>query len=356
MSDFRFESSYVLSFLWLLPVLYFVSKFYAKRVEKHLSKNLSAKLRPLLTSSVSLSKREWKFRLSLIVLMFLILAYARPQNGEGRQKVKNEGIEILFLVDVSNSMMAEDIKPSRIELAKNEINRFIDLSSGDRMGIVAFAGSAVLLSPMTTDQDAIKMYVDSLSPEVISTQGTDFTRALKEAKEAFSRGGLGEQEDTQVTRAIVVVSDGEDQEPGAYEEAKILSKEGIHIFTLGVGTEQGGAIPIRDNQGVLRGYKRGKDNQVIMSKTKGTVLKELARIGEGAFHHATFQSDAVKAIRSDIEKLKKSQFESGEIRSYSEEFQIFLILALLVAIFEIWLGERKEVGRIWRGRFEVAGD
>lgn len=356
MSEFRFESSQALMFLWLIPVLYFVGKFYAKRVERHLTKNLSEKLRPLLTSSVSLSKREWKFRLALFALGFLILAYARPQNGEGRQKVKNEGIEILFLVDVSNSMLAEDIRPSRMGLAKNELSRFIEMSSGDRMGIVAFAGSAVLLSPMTTDQDAIKMYVESLNPEVVSTQGTDLTRALKEAKDAFDRGGMGEQEDTHVTRAIIVISDGEDHEPGAYDQAKKLVEEGIHIFTLGLGTEQGGAIPIRDNQDVLRGYKRGKDNQIVMSKTKGTVLKELARIGEGSFHHASFQNDAIAAIRADIQKLKKSQFESGEIRSYTEEFQVFLILALVLAAIELWLGERKSKGRIWRGRFEVSGD
>jgi Ca-activated chloride channel family protein len=260
------------------------------------------------------------------------------------------------MVDVSNSMLSEDTRPSRLEVAKSELTRFVELSAGNRMALVAFAGSAVLLSPMTTDMNALKMYIESLDPDAVSTQGTDFSKALVEAFDAFERGGLGENSDAQVTRAILVISDGEDQEPGLKEAVDKLTKENIHIFTMGVGTEEGGAIPVRDDQGVLRGYKRGKDGQVIMSKTSGTVLKDLAKAGKGSFHHASFQGDAIAAIRSDIEQLKKSQFESGEIRSFDEKFQFLLFLALALGLFEIWLGDRKAVGRIWQGRFEVARD
>lgn len=356
MSDMRFESIKALTFLWLVPVLYFLGRYFAKRAAAKMARQLNEKLQPFLTASLSLGKRAMKMRLELIVLALLILAYARPQTGEGRLQVKNEGIEILFLVDISNSMLAEDVRPSRLELMKTELSRFIEMSGGDRMGLVAFAGSAVLLSPMTTDQEAIKMYVESLSPNAVTTQGTDFASALQEAKDAFVRGGLGQEEGTQVTRAIVVLSDGEDQEPGAMKVAEELLKDGIHIFSLAFGTEQGGAIPVRDEMGVLRGYKRGKDGQVIMSKTKGTVLKELAQAGSGSFYHATFHGDAITSLRDDIEKLKKSQFENGEIRSYNEHFQTILFIAFLIALFELWLGERKAKGRIWKGRFEVADD
>lgn len=354
--SFRFASGGALYWLWLIPLLFVVSYYYTQRINKKLISNLSAKLKPFLTSSVSANKRRWKLRLELLVLALMVLAYARPQTQEGRQQIKNEGIEILFIVDVSNSMLAEDIRPSRLQLAKSELTRLVDMSSGDRMGVVAFAGSAVLLTPMTTDHDAVKMYIDSLEPNAVNTQGTNFSKALSEAYEAFERGGLGEQENSQVTRAVIIASDGEDQESGAEEEIKKLVNKGIFIFTIGFGTEQGGAIPIRDDQGVLRGYKRGADGQVVMSKTKGTVLKDIAREGKGSFHHATFQGDAIKEIRKDIEQLKKSQFESGEISSYGEEFQSLLILALIFSIIELWLGERKPRGRIWRGRFEVAHD
>jgi Ca-activated chloride channel family protein len=356
MSDFRFESAFALQGIWLLPVFYFLTRFFTKKFEKKLSQSLSDKLKPFLTASLSVKRRLFKNRFELLVLALMILAYARPQSGEGRQQVKNEGIEILFLVDISNSMLAEDVRPSRLEVMKTELERFIEMSSGDRMGLVAFAGSAVLLSPMTIDQDAIKMYVESLSPNAVSTQGTDFAKALQEARDAFQRGGLGQEEGLQVTRAIVILSDGEDQEPGALKLAEELQRDGIHIFSLAFGTEQGGAIPVKDEMGVLRGYKRGADGQVVMTKTKGTVLKDLAKAGSGSFYHATFQGDAVTKLRSDIEDLKKSQFESGEIRSYNEHFQVLLMLALAFALFELWLGERRARGRIWKGRFEVAGD
>ena len=356
MKDFRFESQHILYFLWVIPTLYFLSKIFIKRAILRLDKNLSKKLRPFLTASVSSQKKLWKNRLELLVLALLIVAYARPQTGEGRQQVKNEGIEILFLIDVSNSMLAEDIRPSRLRVSKTELLRFIDLSGGDRMGLVAFAGSAALLSPMTTDQEALKMYIESLNTDAVSTQGTNFTKALSVAHEAFNRGGMGEQEGVQVTRAVVIVSDGEDNEPGAIEEARQLVKDGIHIFTLGFGTEEGGAIPLHDEQGVLRGYKRDKSGQVILSKTKGTVLKELSKLGDGAFYHVNFQGDRMKSLREDIEKLKKSQFESGEVKSYKEFFQPILMIAVLMALFEIWLGERKLSARVWRGRFEVNGE
>lgn len=356
MNDFRFESPRAMQLLWLVPVLFLLSRLWAQRVREQIGRALGAKLQPFLTASLADNKRRFKEYLELIVLILFIICYARPQSGEGHQTVKNEGIELMFLFDVSNSMMAEDVKPNRLAFAKSEVNHFIEISGGDRIGLVAFAGSAALLSPMTTDQDAIKMYIESLSTDSVSTQGTNFAKALREAHEAFSRGGLGEQEGAQVTRAIVIVSDGEDNEPGANDEAEALAKEGIHIFGLAVGTEEGAAIPMRDDQGQVRGYKREKNGQVIMSKTNGAPLKELARVGKGSFYHASYELDAVKAIHNDIDKLQKSQFENGEVRSYNERYQPLLLLAVVLALIEIVLGERRAVGRIWRGRFEVQSD
>jgi Ca-activated chloride channel family protein len=219
------------------------------------------------------------------------------------------------------------------------MSRFIDTAAGDRMGLVAFAGSAALMSPMTTDQEAIKMYIESLNTDSVSTQGTNFSKALREAHDAFTRGGLGDQVGAQVTRAIVIISDGEDNEPGAGEEA-----------------EEGSAIPIRDDQGQVRGYKRDKGGQAILTKTTGAPLKDLARIGQGSFYHASYETDAVKAIYGDIEKLQKTQFETGEVRSYNEYFQPLIFLGIVLAIIEIILGERRPKARLWKGRFEVVDE
>lgn len=356
MSNWRWESAHYLNLLWLLPIIFIISKIWLKRVQNTFTKKLGAKTAPVLTASVSINKRKLKEYLQLIALGFLVIAYARPQSGEGHQTVKNEGIEIVFLVDVSNSMLAEDVKPSRLDFAKSELARLVDMSGGDRMSIVAFAGSPATLTPLTTDQDAIKMYLESLSPDSVSTQGTNFQKALDDAQEVFKRGGFGEQEGVHVTQAIVIASDGEDLEPGANEAAERLAKAGIHIFTIAFGTEEGAAIPIRDDSGQVRGYKKDKSGQAVTTKVTGQVLRDLARIGQGSFHHATYQGDVIKEIHSDIDKMQKAQFESGEIKIFSEYFQTPLVIALAIAILEIWLGERKSTGRLWRGRFEVARD
>ena len=354
MNGWRFESPEHLHLLWLIPALYLFFYFWQKRADARLKQRLGgAKTAPMLTASISPTKRKWKIYLQLATLALMIVSYARPQAGVGRQTVKNEGIEILFLMDVSNSMLAEDVKPNRLEFAKSELQRFVDLSGGDRMGVIAFAGSAALLSPLTTDQNAVKMYLQTLDTDSVSTQGTDFEKALTVASEALHHGGLGDQEGAQVTRAVVIASDGEDHEPGALDEAKKMAKAGIHIFTLAFGTPDGAPIPIRDNNGQLQGYKRDATGQVIITKVTGKELEELAQVGDGAFYHASYESDAVKAVRGEIDKLQKTQFQSGEIPIYKEYFQLPLFLALLMALFELWLGERRVLGKIWRGRFEV---
>lgn len=353
MSDFRFESPHIFYWLWLIPILIAVTVYLKKSNQAKLKKALGQKLLPFLASSVSDKKRRIKFVLEIAVLICMIFALARPQSGEGRQKVKNEGIEIVFLVDVSRGMGADDVKPSRLEFAISELKRFVDLSGGDRFGLVGFAYSAVLLSPMTPDQSAIKMFLESLSTQSVSTQGTYLGRALEEAREAFKRGGVTD-EDAAVTRVILVVTDGEDHEKGAIDAAATLAKDGIHVFVLGVGTEQGAPIPVKDDHGQVRGHHRDQAGQVVITKMNPQMLRELAEEGKGSFRHASFQGDAVSEIRADLEKLQKSQFADGEIKIYQELFQPLLLLALILALIEIVLGERNPPGRLWKGRFEVS--
>lgn len=352
MSDFHFASPYAFTFLWLVPAIFALAMFFNRKAKGQLERELGKKLLPFLISSVAFNRRKLKLILELVVVTLALFAYARPQSREGTQKIKNEGIEIVLLVDVSNSMLAEDVKPSRIELAKAELKRLIDVSAGDRFGLVAFAGSAVLLSPLSSDQNAIKMYIDSLSPIAVSTQGTDFKKGLDEAREAFKRGGV-DDEAAGVTRAIIVVSDGEDNEKGANEMAEKLAGEGIFIFGLAVGTEKGAPIPMKDDRGEVRGYRRDQSGNVVMTKTSGAILKEISQAGKGSFHHLSFQADAIKQVHDEIGKLQKSQFADGQIKTFRELYQPFLVLALLIAAIEMFLSERRKVGRIWKGRFEV---
>lgn len=354
MTLYRFADTAALQFLWLLPVLFALSVYLLRHQGRRIAAALGTKMAPFLSASVSPAKRRWKLVLEVLALACFVLALARPQAGQSQQKVKSEGIEIVILFDVSHSMEAEDIKPSRLELAKKEVNRFISRLSGDRVGLIAFAGSAIVLSPVTTDLAAMQMYVDSLTPDSVGTQGTEFAKALREASQAFKRGGIEGDEDSVVTKAILVVSDGEDHEPGAMTVAQELAKEGVRIFALGVGSEKGGPIPVRDEFGNLRGYKKDEEGKVIMTQTKGTVLKELVAEGKGSFYHATFGGSAPENLYQDIRKLEQAQFNSAVITSYDEKYQGFLILGLIFAFLNLLIGERKRSARLWRGRFEVA--
>lgn len=353
MSDFRFEDRAALQLLMLVPVMIILLWWMGKRTRQVMNERMAPNISQYLMRSLSLSRRKLKVWLQCLTLFFFILALARPQSGEGKQKAKSEGLEIMIAIDVSNSMMAEDARPSRLELAKREIGRFIDSLSGDKVGLVAFAGSAVLLSPMTNDKSALKMFLDTLSPDAVTTQGTNFKKALNESYLALNRGGVESDESQKVTRVVIVASDGEETEKGGLDEAAKLAKEGIRIFTLGLGTEQGGQIPVRDRNGVLVGYKKDKGGQTVVSKSTGEALQALAEAGQGTYMHVTFGGDAVQNLKSNIDSLQRTQFDSMEVSHYVEHYQWFLGLGLLLALLEIFLGERKAPGRIWRGRFEV---
>jgi Ca-activated chloride channel family protein len=292
--------------------------------------------------------------LRLAALACFIVALARPQMGKSMEEIKVRGVEMVIAFDVSTSMLAEDIKPSRLQYAKSEMLHLMDLLGGDKVGLVAFAGSATMISPLTTDKSALKMFIESLTPESVETQGTDFRKALNEARAAFDRGGTENDESTRITRVILVASDGEDHEEKALDEAKKLANDGTRIFTIAFGTEAGAPIPQRDERGYLRNYKKDKSGHEIMTQVKGEFLRQLAIVGQGTFHHATFGGNEAKLVKDDLDKLEKAEFASSLATNYDERFQIPLALGVLLALLDFFIGERKRAGRIWKGRFEVA--
>ena len=350
---FRFENVAAFQWLWLIVVILILTIWKDKRVKNILSGQIGARLAPFLTKSLSPQKRKVKRWLEYSVLFFMILALARPQWGDSKQEVKAEGVELLLVVDVSESMLAEDVKPNRLEQAKAELSRLVDQMPGNKMGIIAFAGSAALISPLTTDPAAIKMYLESLTVQSVSSQGTSFESALDAAEKAFERGGVESDDSVKVTRVILVASDGENHEEGALKAAEALVKKGVRIFTLAYGTEKGGAIPVRDGAGYLKNYKKDMQGQTVLTTVKGEALREIAKRGEGSFYFAAFGGDHIKNIASDIDALEKQQFESSVAVQYEERFQLVLILALLLALLELVLGERRSEFRLWRGRYEV---
>lgn len=350
---FRFENMTAFQYLWLIPALLVSGFYFERRARKKMEKAIGTRLYPFLSSSVSSKKRKLKTLLQVLAIFFFVLALARPQLGESQQQVKSEGVEIIFAVDVSESMMAEDVKPSRLTQAKAELSRLIDLMPGNKVGVVAFAGTAVLLSPLTNDPGAIKMYLESLEPSSVSTQGTNFTQALQVSKEAFERGGAATDDVVKVTRVILLASDGEDHEPGALEAANKMSEEGVRIFSLAYGTEKGGAIPVRDGMGFLKGYKKDRQGQTILTTVKGDALRALAEAGKGSFYFATFGGEQTKLLVEDISKLERTQFDTTMATQYEERFQSLLLIGIILALLELFLGERRHSFRFWKGRYEV---
>lgn len=351
--DFRFEDRAALQLLGLIPIVIVLVWWTARRTQQIVGAQIAPQIAKFLTRSVSTRKRKLKLILQCLALFFFVIALARPQSGENKQKAKSEGLEIMLAIDVSNSMLAEDARPSRLELARRELERFIDSLSGDKVGLVAFAGSAITLTPMTQDKAALKMYLDSLNTNAVTTQGTDFKRALNECYTALQRGGIEGDDKHSVTKVIIIASDGEDNEKGALDQAEKISNEGIRIFTLGFGTEAGGQIPVRDNNGNLIGYKKDKGGQTVVTKSTGESLKALAEAGKGTFQQVTFGGDAIKNLKDNIDQLQRTQLDTMEINHYNEHYQTFLFFGILFALIELFLGERKTEGRLWRGRFEV---
>ncbi|MFZ4403790.1 MAG: VWA domain-containing protein [Pseudobdellovibrionaceae bacterium] len=350
---FRFAEPTYLYGLLLVLGLYLMYFVLQKRANKKILQVLGPHVYPILAQSLSLSKRKRKWHLQMLVIVLMIISLARPQVAGSKETIRSEGVEIILAVDVSESMLADDVKPSRLELAKIDLARLVDRMPGHRFGLVAFAGSAGLSSPLTNDPAAIKMYIESLTTDSVSTQGTNFEQAIKTSMQAFQRGGVESDDAVKVTKVILLTSDGEDHEPNALTEAQKAASQSIRIFSLAYGTQKGAPIPVRDGFGYLKGYKKDRKGQTILTTVNGEELKKIAESGQGSFLFASPGSDYILSLQNKIDQLEKTQFESKTAVSYAEKFQIPLLLAFLLGALELILGERRALPRFWKGRFEV---
>ncbi|MBC7466662.1 MAG: VWA domain-containing protein [Bdellovibrio sp.] len=350
-----FESFYALGLIVALIILFFV---FEKIFSVRLGKKFGSRIAPYLTQSVSYFKRRMQLAVQCLGLLFVIVALARPQLGASQQEVRSEGIELLILADVSESMMAEDVRPSRLAQMKIELSQLLDIMPGNKIGVIAFAGSSSLLCPLTTDPNALKMYIDSLDINSVSTQGTNFETALMYAKEAFEKGGVTQDQTTKTTRVVLIASDGEDQEKGALEAAKKLADSNIRIFTMAYGTEKGAAIITRDQSGNMTGFKKDSSGQTVMTQVKGDFLRQLAEAGKGQFYFAYLGGDHLKKFVKQLGELEKAQFQSSMAMQYDEKFTIPLLIGFILLLASCFITDRKKrSGKDadnWKGRYEVS--
>ena len=326
---FRFEHP---AFLWLLlviPVLALVRFWGWQQRRRKLREFGDPNLLKELMPDISRVRPTVKFWLLQAALALLIVMLARPQMGTKISREKRNGIETMICLDISNSMLAQDVVPSRLQKSKLLVENLVDHFTNDKIGLIVFAGDAFVQLPITSDYVSAKMFLQNIEPSLIDMQGTDIARALQMATNSFTQ-----QE--KIGRAIIVITDGEDHEGGALEAAENARKKGMNVFILGVGDTQGSPIP--DGQG---GYMRDAAGNVVMTALNEEMCQQIAQAGQGKYIHVDNTNDAQESLNDALVKLQKGETDSVIYSEYDEQFQAFGILVLLLLIIEACILESK---------------
>lgn len=335
----RFANPIFFQLYWIIPllILFFVWSF-GKR-KKLLSKIGDEDLMEQLTRSVSRKKQIWKIVLIFFSLSFLIFALADPQIGTKLETVKRKGVDIFIALDVSKSMLAEDVAPNRLDKAKHEIASFIDQLQGDRIGLVCFAGIAFVQCPLTLDYSAAKLFLNDLDTDIIPQPGTALGSAISTATHSFVTKELKH-------KVLILITDGEDHEADPIEAAKQASKDGVIIYTIGIGSPQGAPIPEFDAYGNRTGYKKDRDGKVITTKLDALTLEKIAFETGGKYYISSTGESELDKIYKEISNMEKKELGSRQFTQFEDRFQIFLGLALIFLVIETLLSERRKIKRL----------
>jgi Ca-activated chloride channel homolog len=299
-----------------------------------------------LSASVNRRGRVWKAVLVLASITMMVFALARPQFGTRLETVKTQGRDIVVALDVSKSMLAEDLAPNRLERAKLEIGRLIRGLDGDRIGLVAFAGDAFVQAPLTVDYGAALLFLNSMDTDLLSVQGTNLGIALTTALDAFDEGASRDQ------RVLVVVTDGEDHEGEIESAVQRAEQAGVQIHTVGIGSPDGVPIPDFDANGRRTGFMRDDDGNVVTTRLEEGVLRQIANATGGRYVPAYSGTTALQALVEEIAEGEGTELESRQVTQFEEQFQIFLGLAILMLLLETLIPDRKRTREAWTGRFQ----
>ncbi|MBR7030988.1 MAG: VWA domain-containing protein [Prevotella sp.] len=327
---FRFEDPIYLWLLVLIPILALVRFVTYRNQKKRLRKFGDLKLLKALMPDVSHFRPRVKFWLLLVALALLIVMLARPQMGTKISQEKRTGIETIIALDISNSMLAEDIVPSRLDRSKMMVENLVDHFTNDKIGLIVFAGDAFVQLPITSDYVSAKMFLSSIDPSMMATQGTDIATAINMAVSSFTQEeGIG--------KAVIVITDGEDHEGGALEAAEEAKKKGMSVYVLGVGSTQGAPIPIPGTGD----YMKDNTGNTVMSALNEEMCRQVAQAGGGVYIHVENNSAAQQQLDNELDKLSKKETSTTVYSDFDEQFQAFGILALLLLIIEICIFDRR---------------
>ncbi len=330
---FQFAHTNYLYFLLVIPILIIIFIISLQIKKKAVKSFGDLKIISGLMPNVSYRRPRLKFILLIIALTFIIIGVAGPQFGAKLKKVKREGIEMIFALDVSNSMMAEDIKPNRLERSKQAISKLIDKLHNDKIGLIVFAGDAYTQLPITTDYSAAKMFLSTVSPEIVPKQGTAIGSAIKLGMNSFSP-------DNNRSKALIIITDGENHEDNAVEMAEEANKKGIVVYTIGMGLPKGAPIPIVGRYG-QRDFRTDKSGNVVITKLNEQMLQQIASAGNGIYIRANNSNAGINILYKKINKMDKTEIESKIYSEYDERFQYLIAIALILLFVEFIIIERK---------------
>lgn len=330
---FELESPIYFYLLALLPIIValFLFNLFWKRKRQAVFADLE--LFNQLAPEKSSFKPALKLGVLLLALACIIIALVNPKMGTKMETVKRQGIDIVFAVDISKSMLAEDVAPNRLEKTKQIVSQIINQLGNDRVGIVGYAGSAYPVLPMTTDYSIAKMYLQSMNTNMVSSQGTAFNDAIQLAVDFF------DVKDT--SKLIILVSDGEDHGDGVEDAVELAKEKGVRIITIGVGTEKGGPIPLRDDKGTIASYKKDQEGETVITKLYPEILKKIADNTKSKYIVGTATKDVVEEVKKSLDKIEKSEFESQQIADFESQYQWFLALGFLLLLVDVFLLEKK---------------
>ena len=319
--------------LFIVPilVLIFLYNLYWKRKKQHEFGDLE--LIKKLSPEKSVFKPILKLIVFILALACIIIALVNPKIGTKAETIKREGIDIVFAVDVSKSMLCEDIAPSRLEKSKQIVSQIISQLGSDRIGIIAYAGSAFPVLPITTDYSVAKMFLQSMNPSIVSSQGTSLDDAIKLSTTYFDKKD-------KTKKLLIMISDGEDHSEGAESAAEEANNAGIKIITIGIGTEKGGPIPLKVN-GVVSSFQRDNNNEVVVTKLNPESLKSIAKATKGGYLNGNNTKEVLDYIKNAMDNIEKTEFESEQFTDFNAQFQWFLGFGFFLLIIDIFLMEKK---------------
>jgi Ca-activated chloride channel family protein len=341
---FRFGLPEGLYAFFLVPLLLAFLVIAVRSRRRALDSFGDARLVEMLIQSVNLNGRVAKVLLVGATVVLLVTALARPQFGTRVETVRREGQDILVALDLSNSMLAEDMAPNRLDRAKLAISRLIDRLEGDRIGLVAFAGDAFVQSPLTVDYAAAALFLNAMEPGIVPIQGTDLGAALAVSLDAFD-------EEAGEYRVLVVITDGEDHEGQIDAALEQVVDQGIRVFTVGIGSAEGVPIPDYDASGRRRGFKRDADGNVVTTRLDQETLRRIADETGGEYYHVTSGGTGLSTLADELASGGR-EIEAQQVTQFEEQYQIFLGIALVLLFVEFFVPDRRRVRAQWSGRFQ----